>query len=296
MGVPTQTSRWIYDLDTVKSSYAHSIKTPKLLLVSGSNTLYGISCQMIQEETGVPCINTALTQELGLDYILTHARTFAKAGDTILMPLEYQLYTSDGKPSDLLIDYVFAYAPDYLKSTKLLSQIRLVGGISFERLTQGMVAKFKPLQLKNTDKSRINQNGDVTDNGKDKMAEDQYNAMAAWNPFNLGSYKITNYSKKEILKFIYWCKKNNINIVSTWPSTVSFDAYQQPKSQDFFQSIEDFYQSIHVPVIGTPRDFLYDKSLFFNSTYHLNDVGRCQRTRQIIELIKPYLNSMADRT
>jgi len=220
VGVPTQTSRWIYELDTVKASYAHSIKTPKILLVSGSNTLYGISCQMIQEETGVPCINTALTQELGLDYILTHARNFAKAGDTIIMPLEYQLYISDGKPSDLLIDYVFAYAPDYLKTTNLLSKIRLVGGISFERLTQGIVAKLKPLQLKNTDKGRINQNGDVTDNGKDKMTEDQYNAMAAWNPFNLGSYKIKSYSKKEILKFIYWCKKNNINVVTTWPSTV----------------------------------------------------------------------------
>jgi hypothetical protein len=45
-------------------------------------------------------VNTALTPELGLDYlgldyIFTHGRHLAKPRDTIILPLEYQLYLAD---------------------------------------------------------------------------------------------------------------------------------------------------------------------------------------------------------
>ena len=289
MGAPTQTSRWIYELETIKTSYVKSIKTPKLLLVSGSNTLYGVSCEKMWQVTKLNCVNTALTQELGLDYILNHARNLAKPKDTILMPLEYQLYLSEGVPSELAIDYVFAYDPNYLKSVDLLTQIRYIGGISFQRLTEGIFAKLKPSSSHKKYESRINQYGDTLDNSKAKMTAKQFEAMANWTPFTLDKYTLDNYAQKRITEFIDWCKKNNITVIATWPSIVKFDTYQTTGTKDFFQSIENLYQSIGVPVIGKAEDFMYEKPLFFNSVYHLNDEGRDQRTRQILELIQPYL-------
>jgi hypothetical protein len=88
-------------------------------------------------------------------------------------------------------------------------------------------------------------------------------------------------------------QKNKIKLIATWPSTVNFSAYKKPGTQAFFQKIESFYQNHDVPVLGKAEDFLYEKPLFFNSVYHLNDVGRNQRTKQIINFIQPYLQKSA---
>lgn len=289
IGAQTQTARWIYELDKIKINYAQSIKTPKIILVSGSNTLYGLSCATISQETKIPCVNTALTQELGLDYILSHARHLSNSNDIIIMPLEYQLYLYKGSPSELLIDYVLGYDPNYLKSVDLFTQIKYLGGISFDRLIQGVSTKLKPNSANKKYANRINQYGDTLDNSKNSMTEQQFKSMDTWNPFTLEQYAIDNYAANRIIEFINWSKKNNIKVMATWPSTVNFPAYREAGSQAFFQKIEKFYQNQSVPVLGKPEDFLYEKPLFFNSVYHLNDVGRNQRTKQIISLIQPYL-------
>ena len=282
MGAPTNTSRWVYELDALKSNYARSIEQPKLLLVSGSNTLYGISCEAIEQQLNFPCVNTALTQELGLDYILSHARRLAKPGDTILLPLEYQLYLANGTPSELSIDYVFAYDTDYLKSANLSTQIRYMGGIPFNRLISGILTKLKDINPSDRSyENRVNQNGDITDN--DKITEAEKRAINSFQPFTLNEYQLKQYARETIGQFIQWCDRHQVKAIATWPSTVGFPEYQQPGAQAFFHSIHNLYQTLNVPVWGTPEDSMYENSLFFNSQYHLNAEGREQRTGQIVK-------------
>lgn len=284
MGTPTPTSRWIDELNTLKSNYAQSIKIPKLLFVSGSNTLYGVSCQMITQEMNIPCVNTALTQELGLNYILTHARRLANPGDTIILPLEYQLYLADRTPSELAIDYVFAYDPDYLKFADLFTKINYIGGIPLPRLTAGILAKVTGKQPVNRSyENRINQNGDITDN--DRLTEKEFRLIQRFQPFTLNEYRLKSYAQKTIGEFIQWCDRHQVRAIAAWPSTVYFEQYQQPGTQAFFESINKLYQTLNVPILGSPEEFMYEKSLFFNSVYHLNDRGRKQRTRQIIDFL-----------
>ncbi|VXD23803.1 conserved exported hypothetical protein [Planktothrix serta PCC 8927] len=288
MGSPVPSSRWIYELNQLKTGYLTSIQTPKIILVSGSNTLYGISCQTLEKKLKRPCVNTALTQELGLDYILDHARQIAQPKDTILLPLEYQLYITHGTPSELLLDYIIAYQPSYFESMNLLQKIRLIMGVSPQRLFQGILAKGQSLSsLTSSYQSRITPQGDSLDNLKITNKNDPI--INGFQPFNLQEYQISSYSREQLSQFIVWCRDHQINLISTWPSTVDFSEYQDPKTQEFFQSIKHFYTQAKVPVLGTPEDFMYNKFLFYNSVYHLNDQGRQQRTQKIITLIEPYL-------
>jgi len=288
MGAPVPSSRWIYELNQLKMGYLTSIQTPKLILVSGSNTLYGISCQTLEEKLKRPCVNTALTQELGLDYILDHARQIAQPKDTILMPLEYQLYITHGTPSELLLDYVIAYQPNYLESLNSLQKIRLIMGVSPQRLFQGILAKGQSLSsLTSSYQSRITPQGDSLDNLKITNKNDQI--IKGFKPFNLQEYQISNYAREQLSRFIVWCRENQVNLIVTWPSTVNFSEYQDPNTQKFFNSIAMFYRQEQVPILGTPENFMYDKLLFYNSVYHLNDQGRQKRTKKIINLIQRYL-------
>src|SRR5215216_5398631 len=56
MGAPTESTRWIKEIYDIKLAKATQRNSPKLLIVSGSNGLFGISAQQIERETGFPTV------------------------------------------------------------------------------------------------------------------------------------------------------------------------------------------------------------------------------------------------
>ncbi|NEO92592.1 MAG: hypothetical protein F6K56_21070 [Moorea sp. SIO3G5] len=292
IGAPTESSRWTDEIYTIKSNIANSIETPKLVIVAGSNALFGISCSQIHQETFVSCLNGATYAGLGIDYILTRARSWLKPGDLVLLPLEYEHYTDDGKPTAALIDYLLARDPKYLLSLNLINQFRFISGIPWKRVQEGIVVKFKTPQPWNDSyhSETINKYGDEIANRKADMTKRHIKKIAKTNPLNqIGESITSSHGISTIIKFINWCKNHNIKVIATWPNTIWFDVYQEPRKQDFFKSIENFYQRRSVPILGKPEDFMYDKSMFYDTSYHLHDLGVNHRTKQLIDLIQPYL-------
>ncbi len=315
IGAPTEGNNGFDELFTSKSHIANSLKTPKLVVVAGSNALYGISCKTLHEETSMPCVNGGTGAGVGVDYVLYRARSWLKPRDIVLLPLEYEFYKDDGTPSNLLVNYVFSRDPKYLLSVDIITQIRLIGGISFERLKQGVVAKLNPTQPRETDKryknvpQYLNEYGDRIDNQEGELSEDNLKYFKSFletdihkrikliddelkKNYNSGFLQ-TTYGIKSINKFVEWCKINNIQVIATWPNTLWFDGYKEPQQQNFFQSIEKFYKSISVPILGKPEDFMYsDRSIFFDTIYHLNDKGVRYRNQQLLTLLQPYLQEI----
>jgi hypothetical protein len=289
IGVPTESSRWIDEIYKIKSTIADSIKTPKLVVVSGSNALFGISCQIIQEESGVPCVNGGTHGGLDIEYILNRSRSWLKPEDTVLLSIEYDLYKHDSTPRNILVDYVVARDPKYLFNVDLITQVRFLSGISFERVIEGILNKSNPPTPKQTgyQAKTLNEYGDETNNRKADMTEKELKMNANLKP-EKNAIK-SSYGMKKINEFVKWCKTNRIKVIAIWPSTVWYDLYKEPSQQEFFQKLEDFYKNLKIPILGKPRDFMYDKSMFYDTNYHLNDIGMRYRTKQLIDLLKPYL-------
>lgn len=290
IGAPTESSRWIYEVDTIKREFSDSIKTPKLLISSGSNSLFGISSQLIQQETGVATVNAGLNAALGVDYILHRAKALAKAGDTVILPLEYELYTKS-ETSDVLVDYAFARDAQYL-----LSRPWLIALLSFERLKLGLSARFHtPSKITLGYQSKtVNRSGDETNNQESERTREQLKQIDAVQPIAISKPPAPGF--QNVRAFANWCNQRKIRLLATWPSTVWFEVYTEPDYQQYFQVFEDFYRELGVTVLGKPDDFMYDKSLFYDSAYHLNDRGMRQRTQQLINLLQPYLSEMPKQT
>lgn len=288
LGAPTESSRWIDEIYKIKSSIANSLKTPKLVIVSGSNALLGISCKMIDQASGVPCLNGGTNGGIDLHYLLARSRTWIKSGDLVLLPLEYEYYLATDTPNSVFIDYVFSRDPKYLLSVNLLTQLRLIWGLSFERLFLGIKGKLQPPQAIQSgyQSKTINEYGDDTSYDKTQQTKAELIPIAIDRKFQQG------YATSNILSFVNWCQQNNVQLIVTWPNTLWFDIYQQPSKQEFFQSLENFYKVNRVPVLGKPKDFMYEPSLFSDTVYHMNEQGVRQRTMQIINLLKPYLETM----
>src|SRR3954468_5585619 len=78
LGVPTQTSRWAYEVMQRKRLLAERAKSPKLLLVGGSGALFGVSARELEQETGWPTINLGCHAALGVSFMLDDARQSTK--------------------------------------------------------------------------------------------------------------------------------------------------------------------------------------------------------------------------
>ncbi|NJN12765.1 MAG: hypothetical protein HC836_40410 [Richelia sp. RM2_1_2] len=295
IGIPTSgQSLWINELYTIKSSIAKSIKTPKLVIVSGSSALFGISCEMIHKETQVPCLNAATHAGLGIKYIFHRAHSLVNPRDTVILPLEYAHYKSNNIPGNVLVDYVIEHDPKYLISADLAHSIRIITGISFNKIAEKITYKLKsPKVIKTPYQSKnINEFGDETGNLQSERTEKQLENLTELKPDeNIANYIKTSNGLQTIKNFISWCNTNNIKVIATWPNTVWFDVYKEQQQQDFFQSIKDFYEELKVPILGSPENFMYDKSMFYDSRYHLNDVGVRLRNQQLINLLEPFLNN-----
>lgn len=288
-------SLWINELYTIKLSIAKSIETPKLVIVSGSSSLFGISCKMIHEETQVPCLNGATHAGLGVKYILNRAHFLVKSGDTVLLPLEYAHYKSNNIPRSVLVNYVLEHDPKYLISSDIAHSLRIITGIPFNKIVEKISYRFKSPKIIKTPyhSKNINEFGDETGNLKSDINEKQLNNLIELKPDkNIADSIKDNHGLQTIKDFISWCSKNNIKVITTWPNTVWFNVYKEQKQQDFLISIKKFYEELKIPVLGKPEEFMYDKSLFYDSRYHLNDVGVRQRTQQLIDLLEPYLKEI----
>ena len=45
-------------------------------------------------------------------------------------------------------------------------------------------------------------------------------------------------------------------------------------------------EKLRIAVIGTPEDFAYPGTYFFDTRYHLNEIGRRVRTKKLIDTLK----------
>lgn len=295
IGAPIESSRWLYETYTIKNQIAQSIKTPKLAVISGSNAIFGMSCKTIQQQTKVPCFNGGTNGALGTDYLFKRARPWLKPGDIVLLPLEYEFYTYQKIPNDAYLSYVLARDPQHLYSVDFLTQFRFITGVSFERLRLGILAKLHTPELGNANyqSKNLNEYGDETSNLKNETTKEQLTKVSKEQPMTIIKGNIeSTYGMNMIRDFTYWCQQNNITVLATWPNTIKFEVYSGQSQQAFFQSIEQFYKKLGVPVLGKPEEFMYEKSMIYDTSYHLNDQGVSQRTQQTIKLLEPYLKNM----
>src|SRR4051794_11320917 len=101
---------------------------PRLVLVGGSGTLYGIDAELIERKTGVPTVNFGTHAGLGLRYLLTRARRELRPGDRVLLAPEYELLADDGGGhfEPMARGFVLTFDKRYLAETDPADAVRIL--------------------------------------------------------------------------------------------------------------------------------------------------------------------------
>lgn len=292
LGAPTRRTTWADEIYRHKTEWANSISEEKLVIVGGSSALFGISCKQIHRTFKVPCVNGGTHAGLGVGYVLHRARQFVNPGDTVLLALAYEFYsTNQSTPPDFLVDYVLSRDPHFLIEQNFGSSLQIILGVSWYRLLSGFINAFvSPNDYGISYKAKtLNRFGDETANRLKDLGKGQKQARNSLTPYQARGYVSESYGMEQIQKFIAYCKENNITVLATWPNTLWFEEYESGEYKSFFESINNFYQNLDIPLLGQYREFMYDKAQIFDTIYHLNRSGVRLRTKQLEEYLNQYL-------
>jgi hypothetical protein len=275
----------------------------RILIISGSNGLLGISAATISQTTGIETINLSSHAGLGGDYILRWASGFIRKGDVVLLPLEYQFYSAKGVSDDFvnfdaLGRFLISYDRDLLQEISTTSKLKfaLLNSISGKDWKEyisyfgGHLSKTDvqaKLQLRGAQghcytSFTLNKYGDETCNiGKDSLPIDSAVLVTAISP-SMSDIDPSGYIKK----FVQIAAKKGAKVIPLYPVSTYTEDYQNPAFQESAQNIKKFWQAQGLEFQDSLTEALLPPSLMYNTNYHPKDAGRAKRTKSIIELLK----------
>jgi len=290
LGVPTESSRWTYEIIQKKRGIADATPGPRLIIIGGSNGFFGIDARVIEEQTGVRTVNFSNHAGLGLDYILNLSEKTARPGDTILLSLEYEFY-GVGFNRDIYADYILSRDPDYFRQMSWWETINMATRIPFTRIQKGWRIRHTPEKVRDHAPyaDSLNSHGDEIGNTVANRPATAKDLQFTAEPLLKGLPSDRTPGFASLRKFLAWAKANHITVLATFPNIVYHPEYDQPPARQAIQTITDFYRAEGVPVVGTAREVMLPVDQFFNTYYHLTDEAALARTQRLVPELRPYL-------
>lgn len=286
-GRPTLTSQWIADAYEIKTAAAEKIAGNKIVIVAGSNALFGIDSKAIEKAYGLPVVNFGVNAGPLLPYILLKSKTVLKRGDIVIMPLEYHCYTYDGIPNSQMIDQIWSRDPSFFWELSWKERWQMIWLTPLSRLVDGFLAQggeramCGPYGYQNLD-----ERGDQTHTSAEEAGQWGYDwdAVQKELPRHYGADAGNAEGWKWLGEYASWAKQNKIRLIII-PSTMMWDeSYaNDPVERRFYEGLERRIEALGVPFAGNPYDSMFPRRYYFNTDFHLTDEGRELWTRRIIQ-------------
>lgn len=274
-----------------KEKYANSIVANKIVFTSGSSNFLGIRAYQIEEEFGIPTVNLSVHAGLRSKYILDRAKQSIKPGDIVIFPLEYTNAVYNGEPSITINRYLLTYDKAYFNTNyEPIDQLKMLSSISIMDLVNGLVQPKNDgkTELRATLMKNINKQGDMVNIKIHDSLKTKKNPFKLPNPIELETSGL-----KTVGEFNEYCKANDISFFVTYPNIIREGAYSNEKYQRYFGFLDSYFAEKGIDVIGNPEAGMYEKRLFFDSEYHLNDEGSNIRTKDFMGQMRSNTKVMA---
>jgi hypothetical protein len=286
LGQPTSTSRWIHELIERKEDLARQMPGPRLIVGGGSGALYGVRARELARELGIPVLNAGLHAGLGLEYILHEVTRLARPGDTVLLALEYDLYTRRDD-DDVLLDYLVSRDPGYFRVLPPQRQLRAFLRLPVQRLANPFLVRVfaspPPYPV------YLDAYGDtLSNNTAFKTAALRAN-VAVEPPLRLR--QPTAAAIDRLRDFSAWARENRVRLLATHPNTIRFPEYfERPQLRRDLSEVTALHATLGIPFVDAWNDTMWDARWFFDTIYHLDNVGATMRSRDLAGRLRRYVD------
>lgn len=298
---------WLKNVIDFKGVAADKINGRKIIISSGSNSLFSINSEIISQKTSLPVVNIATHAGLDLNYHFYQLKKHFKNGDIVVMPLEYEYYTRTEAPTDWFVNNILGWGQDYLSSINIYNRIKFMMNVSPKRLVEGFNAEDKGLvsplndvinHLNSTNGEyngysykSLNKNGDINVFIDGKTVYDSvYNGTFT---YNSDIPKISEHTYKTLKDINNFVSNKGGKLFITWPVTMRNPGFDTDNGQTM-QSLMKFKGFLSVAglnVICSPSASNLGGSLFMDSAYHTNGYGARIRSSLLGDCINAELHN-----
>lgn len=293
---PSESLMWWHDVYARKAAFAQRTPGRRILITAGSGGAYGLSAAELTRRHGVPAVNLALCGALGLRVTLLQAMRVARPGDLVVLPLEYELYHTSGEELADSIGYKLAWEPLTLIQANGVGAVNAVLAVPVERVVNRLLWQIMPDRMGPGHQIgiQVNDAGDILTNQPHHRDAGAVARMKNPVPseFLADGVALAPGSIAALTEFVTWCRARGVTVVATYPVTMDFPVYHQPGKARVLPLIQAFYRELGVPLLGTPKSFMLDRSKFFDSIYHLDHDAQLANTGKVAQLLAPYMKAM----
>jgi len=306
LGYYQAAEHWLVDVYAAKDHHAGSIGQPKIIIASGSNALFGLDSQILEEMTGMPVANLASHAGLPLDFILSRALAHAKQGDVVVAPLEFAFYNESRSLTKWQVTNMESWGHAHLKRDVLTSinffkHASLADSLARLWSRQPIPTTPLPQVLEATNANSesiisdwagysfksMNSRGDILVEDTGKLFRDN----TAYTDGMVSKYSIEllrDYSEK--------FRKNGATLLLTWPTTVKNPEFDLTNDAHV-RRIRELQQTLSnsgLKVVCRPEDFHFSRSEFLDTAYHLAYRGAVYRTVRLGDCLNGHTREVSE--
>ena len=263
----------------IKQQLAENTPGARILVVGGSSVPYSIQCEVIQQQTGMPCIAMGATAYLGLEYYLSLLEDHLHQGDLVILA-----------PEIVMLQDQVSYSTTWMaveNDPGLLAAVPL-------SYWPGMVSGYYTYSRQKLDLYR--QKGAPT-----QSPQEQYEAFGfgPWGdiPGQRESLLESGYDKNNILTltgddlalrvrraikdFAKKAQAAGARVVMTW---APFDELAYAGTADQLDALQaQLEQQTGLSYLGSLAESMLPGELFYDSNNHLTSQGAELRTQMLLE-------------
>lgn len=281
-----------------------SLEGRKVVLVGGSNLSYGMDSDIIERETGCPTVNMGMNGYFGPRYMLNEVKDSLKSGDIVVLAFEWDNYgkSVDGTGKDL---YVIAKtnpsAIAYFTPAQMLMAAKDIPYIAqtklFRVINQTVRGAVSPSAHASENTSNLldsveslrsfGPKGDLNGHEGVEWTTDHEEGS------DLNASGIDDEIVPLIQSFARDMKARGVTVVMSYTPTMRhyYEAQSSPINAAH-QRLTSGPDAVNAP--RPPEAYVFDRSYFFDTVYHLKTTTRGERSQMVADDIHTVLGNTPD--
>jgi len=308
LGMPIRTEWWVKNCYQYKDYHADEIQGKKVIVLSGSNALFGINGEVLQKALGYPVANLAGHVYLDIDFLYFKLKEHMREGDIVIMPLEFEHYPRTKELSNWFTKNMMAWGSAYLSQLTLPELIHFIvntdPGFVLRTATQKLIYGGKNTKLMSQKRvvsqvKRIVKADKVGWRGYLPASLDKYGSFEVDRPVEYYKNKeyipqgmsVSSHFVETYRKIAAYVKKMHGKLFLTYPNMMRNSRFDLRKSE-IRQRVSHLVQTLQkkgIKIVCNPALFQMERPFYFNNPYHPNKYGALIYSQNLGMCLRRYL-------
>lgn len=264
-GAVVEGNRWVRE-GLARKIAASRARDGKVVLLGGSNVLFGLSARRLEEAHGIPSVNLAQHAGLGRPYILHYALDAVRPGDVVVLVLEYALWETE-KSRDTRNYYVLAHDTAYLYHLPPLQLLAFLAGVQPREWLTLLRARHTPGTRPpgGYDAATLDGWGDETINRPEAVTPAMHAAVTSEPP--RGPFVLDPAAVDDVRTFATRLQTRGARLVLGYPALFRRD-FAWNVNRPFYAALVTAIDRAGLAAVGRPEDSPFDEPCLFDARYH----------------------------